>query len=471
MKRSLRHRLIVAITLITFCASAIVGIALGRFTQAEFQQFLEVEMEVEAIEPPDLSTLDGALESGDRQQLAEALMQLEFPARLVMFSPDGVLIADTRPQGDTPAYRDGDLELVRSVPGPKQAEERIRLRGSIPLPNADSPAAILFIVPDPGRSGDRGPGAGFTRRVGLAQAIGVIVVSILAALIAWLLSRQILGPVDRLTSAARRLSEGDLSQRVEVVSTDEIGQLSRAFNSMAANLERQEIARRNLTGDVAHELRTPLTHLRCKLESVQDGLVALDQTLVHDLHAEIVHLGRLVDDLQELSLAEAGRLPFHPREVRLDDVLPGVVGSMPGGPDRPHITVEARPDELPTMFVDADRLRQVLRNLLENALRYGRRGGRVRIVVTADVLAITISVEDDGPGIPAGHEQKIFERFHRTDASRTRETGGAGLGLAITRELVQGWGGQLGVSDAVEGGARFWFTVPRNDSQLAPSDC
>ena len=373
---SLRWRLVASITLITFAASVIVGIGLGRFTDREVREFVEVELVV----------------------------------------------------------------------------ERDETSGSLPIVEELSEQDVAFTK-------DGAAEAGLTRRIGRARLIGIAVATLLAFVVSLLLSRQILEPVGNLTGAARKLASGDLTQRVDVRSRDEIAELARSFNSMAESLETQEATRRNMVSDVAHELRTPLTHLRCKLESAQDGLVTPTPQMVDELHAEIVHLGRLVDDLQELSLAEAGRLPLHPTVADLAEVTAGVVGGLPAAADRPQVALSGF-DGLPRASIDVDRYRQVLRNLLENAVRHGKPDGRVLVRASQEAESIRISVEDDGPGIPDGHEDRIFERFHRTDPSRDRATGGTGLGLAISRQLVLAWDGEMGVENLSAGGARFWFSIP-----------
>lgn len=195
------------------------------------------------------------------------------------------------------------------------------------------------------------------------------------------------------------------------------------------------------------------------MESVQDGLLPTDDALIGELHGEIVHLGRLVDDLQELALAEAGQLPLYPSDVDLAAVSRQIVASLPEAAGTPTVTLESDAG-LPLGHVDVDRFRQVLRNSLENALRHGRQNGRVIVRATRRDDAIHFSIEDDGPGIPAEHQARIFDRFYRTDPSRDRATGGAGLGLAISRQLVLAWGGSIGIDSEPGHGATLWFTVP-----------
>ncbi len=462
MIHSLRWKLTLSIVLITLTASLVVGFGLGLFTESEFQQFLEIETEMSSAELPDPAGIVEKLRSGDLTGAHKALVSMskEIDSRMLVFSPDGKLLLDSNPGGDSFEYIDGELEVVSVIKNAGEVRaDRLRIRGGEPLGGSDESLGMLFVVPRMKMSGEVAPADGFTRRIGRAHIIGVVVATILAFVLALVLSGRILGPVELLTGAAKRLADGDLTQRVDVRTRDEIGELSKAFNAMATSLERQEATRRNMVGDIAHELRTPLTHLRCKLESVQDGLLATSDALIGELHGEIVHLGRLVDDLQELDLAEAGRLRLHPTQFDLTAVSRQLVASLLNRTGKQAVTLDAETD-LPPGHVDVDRFRQVLRNLLDNALRHGRRDGRVIVRATRQEDMIRFIVEDDGPGIPPEHKESIFERFHRTDPSRDRTTGGAGLGLTISRQLVLAWGGSIGVDCEPGQRTSFWFTVP-----------
>ncbi len=467
--KSLRARLTLAIVLVTLVASVVVGVGLGRFTTQEFQQFLEIETSIESVEVPDLTVLLSLLRTGDREAAESeifAMSQRAGGARLLLFGSDNERIADSAPEGETILLPDGRLDIIGShEEGGGRREERMSIRGGVVLGDPDEPLGTLFVLPAVDTAIEDDPEKGFTRRISRAHMIGVIVATGLALMIALILSGRILGPVEKLTRAARELEQGDMGQRVEVESRDEIGDLSRAFNSMAESLERQEAARRNMVSDVAHELRTPLTHLRCKLESVQDGLVITDKSLIDDLHFEIVHLGRLVDDLQELALAEAGRLPLYPTKADPASIARQVVAALPVVEGGSSVTVELSGEPGP-VHLDVDRFRQVLRNLLQNALLHGAENGHVVVRLSERERCVCCEVQNDGPGIAPEQQQKIFDRFHRTDPSRDRATGGAGLGLAITRQLVLAWDGTIGVDSEPGHGATFWFTIPNDRGQV-----
>ena len=294
--------------------------------------------------------------------------------------------------------------------------------------------------------------------------LAVLGAGALAVLLTLALTRRILGPVESLTAAARKLEAGDLSQRVAVRSGDEIGELARAFNAMADALERNEALRRGLVTDVAHELRTPLTNLRCQIEAIQDGLQPADAAAIRSLHEETLLLSRLVTDLQDLAMAEAGRLTLRRAPVDVADAVEGALASL--RPLAGERRIRLRADAPQGLVANADRERfgQILRNLLSNAVTHAPEGGEVvvaaRAVGIAGVEGVEISVRDTGPGIAPEHLSRIFDRFYRADPSRARATGGSGLGLAIVKQLVEVHGGAVRAESEPGQGAIFTFTLP-----------
>ncbi|MGH9943242.1 MAG: sensor histidine kinase [Pyrinomonadaceae bacterium] len=291
-----------------------------------------------------------------------------------------------------------------------------------------------------------------------------LVSACVALLAALALSRRILGPVEALTGAARRMEGGDLSQRVKASSRDEIGELARAFNAMADNLARAEQLRRNMIGDVAHELRTPLTNIRCQIEAVQDGIVSLTPAAIDSLHEEAMLLNRLIDDLQDLALAEAGQLSLKLRRVSVMAEVASAVSAMQhrvndGGP-----TIRTQvPDDCPDVFADPERVGQILRNLLANAITHTPPGGEITVRAHPVKSQLELAVEDTGSGIAPEDAPFIFERFYRADASRQRGTGGAGLGLAIIKQLVAAQAGEMRVESLIGKGTKISFTLPIYD--------
>jgi len=278
-----------------------------------------------------------------------------------------------------------------------------------------------------------------------------------------LVSRRIVSPIRELARASHRIADGQYAERVTAIVQDELGELGASFNAMAAALEATEQRRTELIGDVAHELRTPLATLRGYLEGLMDGVVEpSDQTWAR-LHDETGRLQRLVDDLQELSRAEARQLPLHPSTLRTTELVRGALERLGSAYADKGVTLETEVQPgLPDVMADSDRAIQVLTNLLGNALRYTPAAGRVRVHVgPASRDEVAVSVSDTGVGIPPEHLPRVFERFYRVDKSRSRALGGSGIGLTIARALVEAMGGRIWAESAGTGhGARFTFTLP-----------
>jgi signal transduction histidine kinase len=385
---------------------------------------------------------------------------------LILVGSDGRVIAASAP--DLRAARiehgpDGGVEITsRGRTGSGVRSRRARVlglpRGEVRGPDGRVLGRLYPFPREPLRASPREPA--FLPAVNRWLVGAVLGASALAVLLTLALSRRVLGPVESLTHAVRRLAAGDASQRVAVRSGDEIGELAKAFNAMADALERNVALRRGLVSDVAHELRTPLTNLRCQIESIQDGLVPATQAAVRSLHEETVLLGRLVDDLQELSLAEAGRLPLHRAAVPVGPAVEAALAAFRARAAERGITL--RSDTAPAAAADADpdRLAQILRNLLANAIIHTPVAGAVVVSAAAADGEIRIAVQDSGPGIAVDHLPHIFDRFYRADPSRARATGGAGLGLAIVKQLVEAHGGRVWAENAPGAGARFTFSLP-----------
>jgi len=302
--------------------------------------------------------------------------------------------------------------------------------------------------------------------------LAVVVAGLVAIVLATILVRQIIAPLHRLQSAADAIAGGDLSQRVKVASRDEVGDVSRAFNQMAQTLEHDEHLRRHMMADIAHELRTPLTVIQGQVEALLDGVFPLTPEQLAPIHDETILLSRLVADLRELALAEAGQLAIERRPVDLSDLIGRVAAAVEPVAAEKDITlsVEVSPS-LPTISADTDRLNQVLHNLLSNALRHTPPGGKISLragVEGEEARDVWLEVSDTGEGIPQEQLSYVFDRFYRADPARSRGTGGTGLGLAIVRAIVEAHGGQVSVaSDGVPGhGSTFTLHLPIRTKDL-----
>jgi len=281
----------------------------------------------------------------------------------------------------------------------------------------------------------------------------------LALLLGTFLATELSAPLKRLIYAAERIAQGDLAHRVLVRSRDEIGKLAQAFNHMAEALQRAEAARRQLLADLAHELRTPLSVIQGNLEALLDGAFPLTPESLAPVYEETLHLGELVEDLRTLTLAETGHLPLAKERVELGELVEGVAEAV--RPVAAEEGIELKTQCEPDLWVLADprRIRQVLGNLLSNALRYSPPGSTVTVEALRQGGEIWVSVQDQGPGIPEEDLPHVFERFYKVDKSRAE--GGTGLGLAIAKEIVQAHGGRIWAEN--RGGARFTFALPALD--------
>jgi len=309
----------------------------------------------------------------------------------------------------------------------------------------------------------------FSSSAVLVSALGAVISAIVAGLVAVWLARRVTRPLDALAVGAHRLAQGDLAHRVPEDRLDEVGDLARAFNTLASSLQRNEEQRRNMVGDIAHELRTPLAILRGQLEAAQEDAAALRPEVLLSLQDEVLRMTRLVNDLQELSLAEAGQLALRRERISLTDIVRSLVGVVEPEVERLglELLVEAAP-EVPPVEADPDRIKQVLLNLISNAIRHAGEGGRVTIRVTAgdppsdprSGRVVTVRVSDSGPGIAQEDLPHLFDRFYRADKARARAHGGTGLGLAIVKGFVEAHGGTVGAGNNPGGGADFWFSLP-----------
>lgn len=289
---------------------------------------------------------------------------------------------------------------------------------------------------------------------------GLLAVAI-ALLLSLVLSRRVLAPVRALTLAARRLGGRDFSQRIELKARGELGELTQAFNSMASDLEHAEKLRQNMVADIAHELRTPLSNIRGYIEAIQDGLIAPDATVVRSLHEEANLLSRLIDDLHDLALADAGELKLFCQAEDITKLINQIAASVKTKASAKGVSLSiSLPENLPPVNIDAQRISQVVRNLIENAVAHTTKGDSITVSARQQNSWVEISVADTGEGIPAEHLDNIFERFYRVDRSRTRATGGSGLGLTIAKYLVEAHGGKITVRSAPEEGSLFSFTLP-----------
>ena len=288
-------------------------------------------------------------------------------------------------------------------------------------------------------------------------ALGVAIVA--SIVLAVLLARRLAAPLAEVGTAARRIAEGDYGARVPRRGPEEIASLADSFNQMAASLERQEQMRRDFIANAAHELRTPLTNLQGYLEGLRDGVIEADRSTYVSLWDEAERLVRLSRSLDALAEGDAASGPPPTRELDLVTAIRSAVELAEPAIERASLALSVElPERLPAR-ANADHLAQVLGNLISNAVRYTAVGGTVVVRAERRPADILVSVVNTGEPIPAADIDRLFERFYRVEKSRDRARGGAGIGLAIVRQLVEAAGGRVGAESA-DGRNRFWFSLP-----------
>ncbi|MFN8400314.1 MAG: ATP-binding protein [Anaerolineales bacterium] len=275
------------------------------------------------------------------------------------------------------------------------------------------------------------------------------------------ISRIVINPIDKLSQAAKRLGKGELDARVPEKGTKEIIELAQAFNKMAEDLQRSQIARRNLVADVSHELRTPLTVLEGNLRAVLDHVYTLDETEVANLYEQTRHLTRLVNDLREISLAEAGQMTLERTSIDFNLLITDTLQSLEPLSAEKQIQMEYESTSPLEGSVDGIRIRQVLFNLIDNAIRHTPQNGKIIVQAKQDRTGIHVRIQDSGDGLTQEELASVFDRFYRADKSRSRETGGTGLGLSIAKAIVESHGGMIHAESKGFGkGCTFLFTIP-----------
>jgi signal transduction histidine kinase len=446
MIRSLRWRLVLAAALIITAVAVAAGLFSSFTVKREFDRFLVTQRRAEVGRALEL------FEQGGRQNLEQTMQRVhrELGFRSLV-AADGSVLARYPPelgQYEVVIVHDS-LRLTRRHEG---AAEALVLKGM----NHNVPGlGTVWLLPPPGP----GPGAGkFRVSVDRWLLTGLAVAALLAVLVLLTIARRVFAPVEALTRGARALAGGRLDTRVDVRGNDEIGELARAFNGMADALERNERARRNMVSDVAHELRTPLTNIRVQLEAVEDGVIEPDAKFLASMSEDAATLSRLIEDLQQLSLAEAGQLRLEVDEIGVDALVARALDGLERRIEERGLAVTTEVDATPVR-VDPRRIVQVLRNLMVNSLTFAR--SSLAISSRIDDGQVEVRVADDGPGVPPEHADRIFDRFYRADAARSRTTGGAGLGLAIARQLVELHGGTIALENRPGEGATFVFRIPR----------
>ncbi len=443
--RSLLFRLIAAFSVVVIVALLAVFIFMTRSTAAEFDRFKE-RLDTQRASDLRIALVGYYVSAGNWTGVQPYVKHIGglWDWRIIVTDTAGTVVADSE-----------DALLGMPYGGSPEAD-------TIVSPIGDTASfGTLYVEPQTPPGAERALLTLALNRIGLFLLLGLLVAFAASVALAGLMSRRILAPVESLRVAVQRLGAGDLTQRVDKVERGELGELASAFNSMADALQHSNHVQRQMIADIAHELRTPLSNIRGYIEAVRDRVVEPDEETIATLDGEALLLSRLVDDLQELSIVEAGQMAMEFQPEDLAELVMHATDAMAASAAARDVRIEKRlPDDLPLVSIDYHRIGQVLRNLLDNALAHTGAGGLITVDVEPAGDRVLVSITDTGEGIEPEDLPFLFDRFYRADRSRTRATGGSGLGLTISKRLVEAHGGQLLVESERGVGTRFFFTLP-----------
>lgn len=434
--RSLRFRLTLALFLVALVAVGLVAVLAAGATTSQFSTYVQRGPQMMMgrrilVDAAEQYAQQGGW--GNVRSLASRLAR-DYSARVIILEADGTVLADSEPDADTP-------------PGRPQA---------LLLPDGQV-AGYLLVGP---------AGEGAAERVFLSTTyrwliVGALLAAGLALLAGTIVSKRFTAPLAELTAASRRMAAGDHAARVEATGGAELTGLGEAFNDMAESVENSEALRRRLIADVAHELRTPIATLRSRLEALRDRVLPSDEATLATLADEVLVLSSLVDDLQELSLAESGALRYEKEPIDVGALAAEEAERFRVGLEAKGVALDVScPADL-TVLGDPKRLGQVIRNLLDNAAKHTETGA-VGVRCSAADGGAAIEVSDTGAGIAADALPYVFERFYRADQSRERRTGGTGIGLTISRRIVEDHGGHIEAASLPGKGTTVRVWLPRS---------
>ncbi len=369
--------------------------------------------------------------------LTEKVSQM-YSERIILTDPSGAVIGDTAGElTGTRVNKDWSNKSVRLTYGDIQI-------GKIYIKTQErSPLQKTFI-----------------NSVNKSVITGGLIAGVFGIILALLFSRNILKPIRELTRATKEMKGGDLDQRVDTSAGGEIGKLGDSFNELANRLKEQKTLREEMVSDVAHELRNPLSNVQGYLEGLKEGMVEPSKHVFESLHQQSLVLSRLVDDLRDVNRAKADQLQLDKREIVLEDIIAKEIEAIKTQANAEEVTIEENLGGPSLVNADPERITQVIRNLLDNGLTHTPPGGKIHLKTHSSEEVVVTTITDDGDGIPEEELPHIFDRFYRVDKSRSRGTGGTGLGLTISKEIVEAHEGEITARSKEGEGSTFEFTLP-----------
>ncbi len=454
--RSLSWKLAIALLLVVAVSVGLTAYLTHHRTTSEFGAFIAQSRTIN-LERAEQTLKDYYTENGNWSGVQSLLGSLPtfVNDRLILADSSGTIIGDTDGQWLGQTVQSVKLSKPISIVVSGQEVGKLYLLSS-------GMVIVQFVPPGGALSGQppSSPEQRFLNHVNTSLLIAGLVGAAVAILLGLFLTRQFTKPIRALKKGAARIANGDLAYRVKVKSGDEFGELASSFNSMAASLDSSEQSRRRLFADIAHELRTPLSVIGGTVDAMLDGVYKPSTDNLNSIKEETEVLTRLVAELRDLSLAESGHLKLEIEPTSLAELVQRRVSQAEVIAREKNINLRTDIAEgLPGIEADGRRIEQVVANLLDNALNHTPSGGTVTVAVSADKDGVLVSVADTGEGIPAEHLPYIFERFYKVDDARSRKTGGAGLGLAIAKQMVELHGGKIWVESEAGKGSKFSFTL------------
>ena len=445
---SLRLQILLSMVAVILITVGMTGFMAGRAANAEIER---VQGRDDSLRNRRLGLLL-AQQFAERRSWLEAQGLLEgagamYGQRVVLTNTEGVVVADTH----------------RIMTG-RRLSRRVASRVTFPVSGPEGYVGTVMVSPDL----PSGPPSSATLSsiepsgppLNVLLVLSGLLAIAVALVLTFFLSRRVVAPVESLAKVAHLVAQRDFSTRAAVGSRDEVGILALRFNDMVGELERTEELRRNMVADLAHELRTPLTNIRGYIEGISDGIITPDPETLDSMQGEVVLLTRLIEDLQDLALAESGQLQLQIKECDLSQLVRSAVAAFQQRAQAKAVSLRVDAPDPVVLQGDDGRISQIIRNLLSNAISYTPSQGQVAVGARLENDGAVLVVRDDGPGIPTEDLPYVFERFYRVDKSRSRYTGGIGLGLTIARRLAEAHGGDISVLSQEGQGTEFSVTFP-----------
>jgi len=450
---SLKWRILLLFTLLLLMTQGFTFVMIRNMTQLRYNRYME------------------RADRGQAEILAEVLARNwgrgEESWDLPAFSshPMGPMMDGRHGRGMAPMRRDWILvdkegALLHSSVKDIPPLSRIDLSRAVPVTVDRETVAYVLVggmLGHPMAQADRL----FLRELNRIYLISSVIFIALGLFLALLVFNRLFLPLRKIHETTSLIAAGDYSARTELTGKDEVGQLAESFDKMAQAMEEAGKWKERIIADTAHELRTPVALIRGNLEMISEGIYPASGERLGKLQREVESLSRLIEDMQTLSSMEGSDPQLNISRENPVEVLQELKDSMAPLLQEKHLLLETDfPDNCPLLEMDILRFQQIVRNLLTNAIRYSPEKGSIRISLILQDEKMRFRVDDQGPGIPEEDRERIFERFTRLEASRNRQEGGRGLGLAITRAMVRAMGGEIGAEDSPLGGAGLWFQLP-----------